>query len=115
MILDHRTYIVAHGRMQEYLELYERVALPIQMRHLGHLVGFFTTDIGTLNQVVHIWAYESIADRQIRRDNMEADPEWQAYLEMVRGLFGPQENKILKPTRYSPIGGKPEHILPRKG
>lgn len=114
MILDHRTYIVAHGRVQEYLELYERVALPIQMRHLGHLVGFFTTDIGTQNQVVHIWAYDSIADRQIRRDKMEADPEWQAYVASVRGLFGAQENKILKPTRFSPLGGMPAHIFGQK-
>ena len=79
MIIDHRTYTVHHGRMAEYLERYERLGLPIQLRYLGRLVGFWVSDIGPLNQVVHIWAYDSIADREERRARMAADPEWQAF------------------------------------
>lgn len=90
--------------MAEYLERYEKVALPIQRRHLGQLVGFFVTDIGPLNQVVHIWAYEDIADRERRRANMAADPEWKAFLKLNGGSFVAQENKILKPTSFSPLG-----------
>jgi hypothetical protein len=59
MIIDHRTYTVAHGRMQEYLARYEREALPLQLKYLGNLVGFYVSEIGPLNQVVHLWAYES--------------------------------------------------------
>jgi hypothetical protein len=32
-----------------------------------------------LTQVVHLWQYESLADREPRGDAMEAHPEWQAY------------------------------------
>lgn len=39
MIVDHRTYTVVHGRMAEYLERYERVALPIQNRYLEIVTG----------------------------------------------------------------------------
>lgn len=104
MIIDHRTYTITYGRMSEYLERYERVALPIQLRHLGHLVGFFVSDIGPQNQVVHLWAYDSIADREERRSRLKADPEWQAFLKTNEGTFVTQENKILVPTKFSPVG-----------
>ena len=103
MIVDHRTYTVVHGRMAEYLERYERVALPIQNRYLEGLVGFFVSDIGPQNQVVHLWAYDSITDRQARRERMQADPEWQAFLKTNDGTFITTENKILVPTKFSPL------------
>ena len=102
MIIDHRTYTVAHGRMEEYLERYQRMALPVQLRHLGRLLGFFVSDIGPLNQVVHLWAYDSLADREERRARMADDPDWRAYLEVNAGIFVHQDIKILKPTRFSP-------------
>ena len=107
MIVDHRTYTVVHGRMQDYLERYERVALQIQLRHLGQLVGFYVSDIGPLNQVVHLWAYRDIADREERRARMAADPEWKAFLKSNEGTFSAQDNKILKPTSFSPTAVSP--------
>lgn len=92
-----------HGRMQDYLERYERIGLPIQLRHLEHLVGFYVSDIGPLNQVVHLWAYRDIGDREARRARMAADPEWQAFLKSNAGTFVAQEIKILKATSFSPI------------
>ncbi len=103
MIVDHRTYTIVSGRTAEYMERYEKEGLPIQMKHLGRLVGYFVSDIGPLNQIVHIWAYEDIADREARRARMAADPEWQAFIKSNVGLFTAQENKILKPTKFSPI------------
>lgn len=42
----------------------------MQTDHLGQLIGFFFTEIGVVNQVVHIWAYESLDDRLVRRARM---------------------------------------------
>ena len=103
MIIEHRTYTVAQGRMEEYLALYERAALPLQLKYLGHLVGFFTSEIGPLNQVVHLWRYDSLADREARRARMNADPEWRAYVKSIAGMFVSQESKILNPARFSPL------------
>lgn len=102
MIVDHRTYTVVHGKMDEYLMRYETVALPIQLRHLGRLIGYYVCEIGPLNQVVHIWAYDSVADRDARRTRMAADPEWQAFLKINAGTFTHQENKIMRPAPFSP-------------
>ncbi|WP_255964814.1 NIPSNAP family protein, partial [Klebsiella pneumoniae] len=36
------------------LALYQSDALAVQTDHLGQLIGFFFTEIGVVNQVVHI-------------------------------------------------------------
>jgi hypothetical protein len=105
MILEVRTYTVAAGKTGVWLEHYEKTGLPVQQKHLGGLVGFFTTEIGTLNRVVHMWKYDSLADREARRGAMAKDPDWQGYLK-----GGPQpspivsqETQILVPTAFSPM------------
>jgi hypothetical protein len=56
MIVDHRTYELQPGRLPDFLALYEKEGLPVQKKHLGNLVGFFTTEVGNVNEIVHIWA-----------------------------------------------------------
>ena len=106
MILEIRTYLAqTSGGAARWLEHYEKHGLPPALRHLGGLVGFFTTEIGPLNQIIHMWRYESLADRERRRAALYADPEWKAFLKN-----GPQpsplisqESKILVPTEFSPM------------
>lgn len=105
MIVDLRTYTMVPGRLAAFLEIYEKEGLPIQEKHLGKPIGFFVTEVGTLNQVVHLWGYESQGDRERRRNGMEADPAWIAYRKKsaAAGNIHQQENKILKSTSFSPL------------
>lgn len=106
MILEVRTYTAqTGGGTARWLDYYEKNGLPAQKRHLGGLVGFFTTEIGPLNQIIHMWRYDSLADREAKRAALAQDPEWQAFLKN-----GPQpsplitqETKILVPTAFSPM------------
>ena len=104
MIYDFRTYTLHPGKTQEYLEIYEREALPVQREHLGQLVGYFTSEIGPLNEIVHLWRYASLADRETRRAALEADPAWDVYRAHYKELdaIDHQNSKILKPTPFSP-------------
>lgn len=63
MIYEKRTYTINPLKMADWLALYQSDALAVQTDHLGQLIGFFFTEIGVVNQVVHIWAYESLDDR----------------------------------------------------
>ena len=72
MILDHRTYTFKPGQLAPFLKLYEPQALQIQISHLGNLVGYFISDIGPLNQAVHIWGYTSMQEREERREHPAA-------------------------------------------
>jgi hypothetical protein len=101
MIVDHRTYNIKPGQLNAYLKLYETEALPLQLKYLGHCVGWYVSnDIGPLNQVVHMWAYKSLADREERRGKLAADPAWPKFLEKATGYLLNMENKILRPTSY---------------
>jgi len=102
MIFDHRTYTIKPNRLETFLETYERLALPLQRKYLGEPYGFFVAHIGPLSRVVHLWQYESLADREERRDAMEADPEWQAYRRaaLEEDTLVDMENQILKPVTF---------------
>ena len=102
MIFDHRTYNIKPNRLGKFLETYERLALPLQRKYLGEPYGFFVTHIGPMSRVVHLWQYEDLADRERRRDAMEADPEWQAYRRdaLEEDTLVDMENQILKPVSF---------------
>ncbi|MBM3573154.1 MAG: NIPSNAP family protein, partial [Alphaproteobacteria bacterium] len=81
MIVDMRTYTLFPGLLNDYVEHYGAKGLPIQKRYLGErMLGYFVTEVGPLNQVIHFWQYESMAEREALRAKMVVDPEWAAYL-----------------------------------
>lgn len=63
MLVEERTYTTHPGKYREYLALYEAEGLEIQHRILGRMAGYYYSDIGDLNQIVHLWAYESLDER----------------------------------------------------
>ena len=103
MIIDHRTYTLKANCVPDYLKVFEADGLPIQMRHLGNLVGYFITTIGTVNQVVHLWGYAALDDMERRRAARNADPAWAVYKKKSMDLVLHQENKIVAPVSFSPI------------
>jgi hypothetical protein len=102
MIVDLRIYTVVPNRLAEFVALYESEAWPLQKQYLGRCLGWYTTVEGALNTVVHMWGYDSQADREARRNAMAADPAWQAYLKNAgaRGLLVAMENRLLRPTAF---------------
>ena len=95
-IVDLRTYTIAVRKMPEFLEAFERLGLPVLIRHLGRPLDFYVSSIGMLNQVVHLWEYESLADMERRQAARDKDPEWPAYIQATIGLVTAQENRIVK-------------------
>jgi hypothetical protein len=105
MIVDLRIYTTRPGKLNAFVALYKEWAWPLQQKYLGQCLGWYTTAEGTLNQVVHLWGYENQGDREARRNAMAADPAWGEYLRRSEeaGLLVSQENRILKPTDFSPV------------
>jgi hypothetical protein len=103
VIVEQRDYHVLTGKLNEVVSLYEREGIELQRKHLGDLVGVFTTDIGALSTYTALWAYESYAEREQRRANLQADPDWQDFLTRLQPLLHTQQNRILIPTSFSPL------------
>ena len=103
MIYEMRTYSVFPGRQKDYLDHFENVGLPIISRY-AKLVGYWFTDIGELNQLIHIWAYESLDERARKRAALYEDKDWlNDFLPKAIPMLEKQESKILLPAAFSPI------------
>lgn len=102
-IVEERIYTLHPGKLQAYLQLYEVEGLAVQRPILGELVGYFSTEIGPLNQIVHLWRYQDLADRAARRATLQSNPAWKTYVAKVQPMIREQENKILIPAPFSPL------------
>jgi len=109
MIIEERIYTCHCGKAAQYVQAYQNEGLAIQRPILGHLVGYFTSDIGDLNLVVHMWAYEDLADRARRRATLLALPAWKTYAAKVQPLVLKQANRILMPASFSPWADGPAY------
>uniref|UniRef100_B1J7C5 NIPSNAP family containing protein n=2 Tax=Pseudomonas TaxID=286 RepID=B1J7C5_PSEPW len=100
-----RTYTLDPLKMADWLALYQSQALAVQCEHLGNLVGFFTSEFGEVNQVVHIWGYTSLDQRSERRAAMAADPRWAEFSRRNRelGAVLRLQSRLLRPTGFSPL------------
>jgi len=96
MYVEERIYTLTPGGAAQYLKNYEEFGMKAQLRHLPHMLGYYFTEIGELNLIVHMWAYESLDQRDKCRAAMSADPEWQAYLPKNRPFMVGQQTRIMK-------------------
>jgi len=105
VIFDLRIYTLHNDKMGAWLKLYAEHGHAIQVKHCGEPVFYATTEVGTLNQVVHVWKYASQAERERRRDALMADPDFQRYLQKSRelGAHQHQECRVLRSTSFSPL------------
>ena len=101
MIYEVRTYRLAVGSTNEAIKRFGE-AYEYRKKY-SELAAFFYTEIGPLNQIVHMWAYEDLKERSERRAKLAADPRWQEMLPKNRPLIVDQESKILIPAPFSPI------------
>jgi hypothetical protein len=99
MINELRIYTVQPGKQAEYLKLSGDVGRKIRGDRYGKQEGFWYSEFGTLNQLVHLWTYESAAERDRLRGELARNEAWmKEYLPQVRPFLVAQENKILAPA-----------------
>ena len=103
MIIEMRTYSLVPGTVGKWLELYEAQGLRIHTEILGRLVGYFTNEFGDTNEIIHLWGYESLEDRERRRARLNANADWKSFLDAALPLIRSQQIRILKGTAFSPI------------
>ena len=96
MFVEERMYRLKIGTVPEYFRHYQSEGMQVQLRHLPHMVGYYFTEVGGLNMMVHLWAYDSLDQREKCRAAMYADPDWQKYLAASRPLMETQETRMMK-------------------
>jgi hypothetical protein len=104
VLLDVRTYKIKPGCLPMQVELYGKFGYPVQLKYLGEPVCFAQSESGELNTMVHVWAYDSAADREQKRARMAQDPDWKAYLveSAKAGYVLEQKNSLMTPVPFAP-------------
>jgi hypothetical protein len=103
MINEFRSYRIKVGKLGEYMAAFEEIGLPIIKRHL-HLLGFWTSDVGELNHVFHLWEFEDMEQRTARYAALRAEPDWQQKFQPIAlPIIEKMHSTLLTPARFSPM------------
>jgi len=100
-LYDFRCYTLAPGARDAFLE-HMRAALPARKRHSRN-VGVWTPSAGNRDQIIHIWAYRDLAERDRARGAAWQEPAWLAYLEHIFPLTRRMRTALLVPAPFSPM------------
>ena len=103
MIYELRTYQLKVGAVPKYLEIAKTRLLPILAEFGLKPVGFLYTEIGTLNEVVHLWPFTDLNDRGQKWARWRKDPRRAEIMGELSQLILTQSNKILTPTEFSEL------------
>jgi hypothetical protein len=99
MIHELRTYTLKAGTQAAYLKLSGELGRKIRGDRYGKLEGYWYTEFGTINQLVHLWSFADLNERDRLRAALAKDEAWnKEYIPQIRPMMLAQENKILQPA-----------------
>jgi hypothetical protein len=96
MIYELRTYTVKQGTLAEVVKNASTVSREIRKDDYGKLEGYWSTDIGPLNQVMHLWSYKDLNERARLRAELAKNPRWTSeYIPLTRPHLIRQDIRLL--------------------
>ena len=93
MIYEFRTYTLIPGSVPDVLKMFADAYE--HRKKYSELAAFFTTEFGPLNQIIHVWPYESMQHRAEVRAEAVKDPNWPPGFSK-QGLVVDQRAEILR-------------------
>ena len=100
MIYEMRTYTTLAGGVGVLLDANEKIGRPVRGDNYGVLEGYWFTEIGPLNKVVHLWRYDSMAERDRLRAELGKLPDWTGkYIPAIRPQLVKQEIRFMETIR----------------
>ena len=100
MIYELRTYSFAPGKIPEYLKLAEEVGTKIRGDQYGTREGSWVAEIGVLNQIWHLWRYDSLDERSRLRQELSRNKAWREdFVARIQPLLTRQEIRLFDAIR----------------
>jgi hypothetical protein len=106
MLYEVRTYTLRPGAVAEFEERFAK-RQPLREKH-SRLGAFWHTEVGTLNQVIHVWPYEDLQHRMAVRQAMASDTALQQ-VPGGRDLIVAQEAEIMMPAPFMHARGSRDY------
>jgi hypothetical protein len=96
MIYELRTYTVKPGGLGDMIKAASTVSRDVRGDNYGKLEGYWSTEIGPLNQVMHMWSYNSYEERTKLRAELAKNPRWTSeYTPLIFPLLVRQDVRLL--------------------
>jgi hypothetical protein len=100
MLYEMRTYSFLPTDLPKYLKHAEEVGRPVRGNDYGVNCGYWTSEFGRLNQVWHLWQYESYAQREELRKKLSQNSDWTGkYVAVIKDWVKQQDIRLLNPQR----------------
>ena len=98
MIFEMRTYSFLPADLPKYLKHAGEVGRSVRGNDYGVNCGYWTSEFGRLNQVWHLWRYESYAQREELRTKLSQNRDWvDGYLPVVQGWVRRMDIRFMNP------------------
>lgn len=103
MIYEVRTYQLKPRSVPEFIDTFGK-ALPVREK-VSKLSGFFYTEVGPLNEVIHIWPFKNLGDREKKRAQFPPQKKL-GWPPKVAHLANAMNSEIFIPAPFSPTMAK---------
>ncbi len=97
MIYEFRTYTLHPRTLPEFIKRW--VPMIEKRQTYSKLAAFWYTEIGPLNQVIHVWPYEDALERSKIRAQVVKDKVWPP---PTSEFIAEMKSEIFEPLPYSP-------------
>ena len=94
--VEMRRYRLKVGAPERWVKEYFDKGYEAQRKYLGEPVGYYTTEFGGINEIIHMWRYDTLEERAEKRKALFEDPEWLEFVKEIAPLVETQENSILR-------------------
>ena len=99
MVYELRCYTLVPGKMPEYLKAAETIGRPARGNNYGVNHGYWTAEFGALNQIWHLWKYDSLNDRERLRGELMKNKDWTGkYVPTIRPWIQRQDLRVMNPV-----------------
>ena len=99
MIYELRTYTLQPGSAPTAAKNAGTVGRAIRGDDYGKLEGYWMTEVGPLNQVMHLWSYADLNEREKLRAGLAANQRWRdEYVPLIRPYLVRQDIRLLSPV-----------------
>src|SRR5262249_12774588 len=96
MIYELRTYTVRPGTIGDMVKAASTVSRDIRGDNFGKLEGYWFTEIGPLNQVLHLWSYSDLNERARLRAELAKNTRWASdYIPLLRPILLHQQVRLM--------------------
>jgi len=103
-VYELRVYDLKPGNLSKFAVSWAQVLQQGLRGQDGEIAaGGFFTDVGKLNRVFHLWAYDDLQSRLACRNNTYDKPQWAPIVTETQAYCRSMETMIMTPMNHSPM------------